>query len=512
MAIPTCPYRHLAAALLSILLPAAVAVDAAAQTASDRLLPAGRDAQNEYWLDPDSLQRDGSTVRFRLSGTGVYRHGDTYDAQVMVDCAQHTRREMGSVIHNQYVGEKHNRPDTQMRDVLAGTRQESELRLVCRLAGVPVATVAEAAPAPAPTPVPSPAPAPAPATTPAAALAPGGETPFAVAPPPLQMFPVRPAAAQPPRPAVAVAPEPASTSQQPWTIATEADIVPVGADAGQHYDILVDSVRRNGNFAGYDVQAVPDGAVSATRRHYVVDCAHLLRAFQPEGSPQGVKLTATHPRAGSREARELATACAMPEGPRTRWFAGFVVTADGVVVAPHARTTGCAVISTGIGPKRRALQFIGHEDDVTLLRLPGSGPWPVMPSYAQSPALGRLPVTLLGVSGTEPRVSAAFAEDAGANERDPGWPQVRTLGSRTLPEGIVWNASGSAIGFALALQRPSFGRGQSFVRMLPASEVRLRLERHGLAWRATNRQDVDPESAMRLALSATVPLICTRAE
>ena len=81
-----------------------------------------------------------------------------------------------------------------------------------------------------------------------------------------------------------------------------------------------------------------------------------------------------------------------------------------------------------------------------------------------------------------------------------------------LPEGIVWNASGSAIGFALSLQRPSFGRGQAFVRMLPASEVRVRLERHGLAWRATNRQDVDPESAMRLALSATIPLICTRAE
>jgi hypothetical protein len=331
------------------------------------------------------------------------------------------------------------------------------------------------------------------------------------------MYPVLPAPTRTttplaPRPAVATAAPTESRSQLPWTIATEPDIVAVGDDAGQHYDILVDSVRRNGNFAGYDVQAVSGAAVSATRRHYVVDCGHQLRAFQPEDSPQGAKLTATHPRAGSREARELATACAMPEGPRTRWFAGFVVTADGVVVVPHARTTGCAVISAGTGPKRRTLQFIGHEDDVTLLRLPGSGPWPVMPSYAQSPALGRLPVTLLGVSGTEPRVSAAFAEDAGANEQDPGWPQVRTLGSRTLPEGIVWNASGSAIGFALSLQRPSFGKGQAFVRMLPASEVRVRLERHGLAWRATNRQDVDPESAMRLALSATIPLICTRAE
>ena len=66
------------------------------------------------------------------------------------------------------------------------------------------------------------------------------------------------------------------------------DVVDVGRDGGEAIAILVDSVRRNGNFVGYDVQgrAGRGRGGSATRRHYVVDCARLLRAFEPEDLPR----------------------------------------------------------------------------------------------------------------------------------------------------------------------------------------------------------------------------------
>ena len=508
MAIPTCLPRRLAAVLVAVLLPAFGVLDASAQANGEHMLPAGRDTQNDYTVDADSIQRDGSTVRFRLAGVSVYPGAtDTYAAQVLVDCARHARREMGSEIrHATFV--HRNGPDSQMRDVFAGTRQDSEMRLVCRLAGVPVPRVAEASPPP-PAPEPAPAveaPAPAPA-----ALAQGPRAPFAT-PLPDPIVWTHPPATPFPGAAVERTAEPARPAGRPHAIAPDADVVAAGSGDRMTYAILVDSVRRRGNITSYDVQALPHGAASASWQHYVAECSRRLRAFQPEDTPNGTRLTATPVTAGSREGRELATACALPEGPRQRWFAGFVVTPDGVVVAPHERTAGCISYATGWGARRRTLELIGHEDDVTLLRIADGGPWPVMPAFGLAPALAGMPVTMLGVFGTTPRVSAAVAEGAGSNADDPGWPQVATLRNVAMREGIVWNSSGSAIGLALAQRTPDARATKAFTRMLPASEIRKRLERHGVAWRTAEPGAIDAEAAMRLALSATIALTCERSQ
>ena len=495
MATSTRMPRRPAAALAAILLTT-LAVRAPAQADADRLLPAGRDSQYDYTVDPDSIQRDGSTVRFRLGGNSIYRGpDDNYAAQVLVDCASRQRREMGSVIHNQWVHEKRNGADSQMRDIFPGTRQESELRLVCRLAGVPVGAATTAA---APTPSPPPAPAP------AAAPAQGASTDFAPLPP-LQTYATSRAAAPQ---AVARTAEPPRPQGKPFAVAPSADLVAAGGDAQADYAIFVDSVRRRAAIASYVVQARPKGSPWATHEQYVVDCSRRLRAFRPEDSPPGVRLTATPVRADSREGRELATACALPEGPRRRWFAGVVVTSDGVVVAPHDRTFGCGTIVALLGNQRRRLELLAQEADVSVLKLSGGGPWPVMPSRGGSPQLDHLPVTMLGVSGTTPRVSAAFAEDAGSNEDDPGWPQVATLPDAALTEGIVWDGSGSAIGLALAMHSPARRGTRAYVRMLPAAMIRQRLKEHGINWNAISGRALDAEAAMRLAVSATVALAC----
>ncbi len=505
-----CQLRRRAAALVALLVSLLAVVDTAAQSSADHMLPAGRDSGHDYTVDPGSIQHDGSVVRFHLSGKGYHGYADTFEAQVMVDCARHTRRELGSEIRNQWVGVKHNGPDAQMREIFPGTRQDAELRLVCRLAGVAVPeapVVAETtAPAPAATTTLAAATAPAPvlASTPNLAL---GTLP------PLQTYPLP--AGRPLAPHVAeVSPPTATPTAVPEGRASltvpDADAVQVGREAGMNLAILVDSVHRKGSYTTYEEQSAAPGATSATRRHYVVDCVRQLRAFQPEATLGNAKLWATKVRAGSLESRELTTACTMPEGPRRRWFAGFVVSPDGVVVAPHARTVGCDTIVMGFGASARTLRLIAHEDDVSLLKIPGGGTWQTMPALLDAPAPGHMPVTLMGLYGTAPRVSAAFVEKAGANDSDPGWPQVRTLKDRTLTEGIVWDASGLAIGLALALGPPRTREPTPWVRMLPANDVRQRLRRHGLTWLTASPGAADAETAMRLALSATVPLICNR--
>ena len=48
------------------------------------------------------------------------------------------------------------------------------------------------------------------------------------------------------------------------------------------------------------------------------------------------------------------------------------------------------------------------------------------------------------------------------------------------------------------------------VRMLPANQVRLVLQRHQVDWRLSQGRGLDDEGAMRLAIAATLPLVCTR--
>lgn len=302
----------------------------------------------------------------------------------------------------------------------------------------------------------------------------------------------------------------ASPSSSTYRILTGDDVIDDGSEGTTEYAILTDSVQRRGDALAFDVQSTTPGATWAGRQRVLADCSRKLRGPQPADAASGARAPVTRPRAGTREARELALACTLPEGPRARWFAGVVVTADGVVVAPHARTQGCREISTGIGPARRQLDVLANEDDITLLRIHGPGTWPVMPAARVPLSGGRHPVTLLGLNGTEPRASAAMAVDAGSNGDDPGWPQVLTLSHRALTEGVVWDDTGTVVGLALAIGVSADRHGQSFVRMLPASEVRQRLVRHQVDWPTSPGRDVDAEGAMRRALSATLPLICTR--
>lgn len=300
-------------------------------------------------------------------------------------------------------------------------------------------------------------------------------------------------------------------AEPPHLAAAASELADADNDATGAHAIFIATVRRRDATVDYMLQTIARGQANATRQHIVGDCARKLRGVvEDDTSPAGTSVPARRVAAGSREERELATACALPEGPPSRWFAGVVVTADGMVVAPHARTQGCNEVSTGVGPARRKLDVVASEDDITLLRIRGGGPWPVMPASGEATSSQRQPVTLLGLHGLEPRASAAFAEQAGTNDADPGWPQVRMLTQRALTEGVVWNADGVAIGIALALGKPVDRHGQSFVRMLPASQVRLRLQRHQADWRVAQGNGLDGETAMRLAISATLPLICTR--
>jgi hypothetical protein len=411
------------------------------------MLNAGVQAENDFRVEEVSLARRGDVVRFHL--TAVARYATTrYDARIEVDCVQRTRRTLSSVSDDGN-GKLQDYPEeTNSHGVLPGTRADTELRLVCNH----------------------------PAN---AAAAWNADT----------WKPV------------------AGGSTRPYRVASADDVVGAGSEHGTEYAILADTVHHVGNVTGFYVQSVTPDATWAGRQHVVVDCQRKLRAIQPDDAGSG-SLTGRHVVANSREARELSLACGLPDGPRKSWFAGVVVSSDGVVVAPHSRTQGCTSISTGTGAQLRTLALIGNEQDIALLRIQGGGPWPVMPASNRSPALGGLPVTLLGVAGVEPRVSAALAELTGANEDDAGWPQVRTLSARSQQEGIVWDGSGSAIGLALSIGVPRDRQGQAFVRMLPASEVRLRLERHQLAWKASSGTGVDAESAMREAIAATIPLHC----
>ena len=184
------------------------------------------------------------------------------------------------------------------------------------------------------------------------------------------------------------------------------------------------------------------------------------------------------------------------------------MTTDGVVAAPHVRTYGCASYSTGVGVHRRTLQFIADEEDVTLLKLPPGLAWAVMPAIEATDLRAPLPVTMMGVSGMAPRVSAAWALKAGANRQDSGWPQVYTRSDLAMPEGLVWNTAGAAIGLAIAPQGHDANR--AYVRMLPTSAIRARLARHGWTWPGADGHPRDAEVAMRLALAATVPIVCER--
>jgi hypothetical protein len=289
--------------------------------------------------------------------------------------------------------------------------------------------------------------------------------------------------------------------------AAATGLADAGSDAGGTHAIFVDSVLRHGALADYMLQTIAPGQASAIRRHVLVDCDRKLRAIEPEGTPPGTKVAARPVRADSREGRELAAACAM-DGPAERWFAGVVVTADGVVVAPRARTTGCSAIVARVGAQRRHVVLVAQEPGMSVLRVDGGGKWAFMPPAGLPSALDHVPVTMLGMRGTTPRVSAAFVENTGRDRDDSGWRAVSTLPTAALSEGLVWNARGAAVGVALAERPPERNGARAYVRMATVGEIRRRLHDHGIDWIASDDGGLDAEAAMRRAVSATLALTC----
>lgn len=296
----------------------------------------------------------------------------------------------------------------------------------------------------------------------------------------------------------------------PHLAARASDLVDAGSDAAGAHGIFITSLQRRGAMVDYMLQTVAPGqAVNATRQRFLVDCERRLRGEQDIYAAAGSRVQIRRVVAGSREDREVTAACAM-DGPANRWFAGFVVTADGVIVAPRERTMGCAAIVARIGTERRPVALVAQEPGMSVLRLDGGGRWPFMPAVGAATRLDHVPVTMLGMSGTAPRVSAAFVEAAGASRDDSGWPQVATLPGAALSEGVVWDGSGAAVGLALALNPPDRRGTRSLVRMLPVDEIRSRLLAHGIHWDASGGGALGAEDAMRRALSATLPLTCER--
>lgn len=301
-------------------------------------------------------------------------------------------------------------------------------------------------------------------------------------------------------------------AEAPRRAAAASDTVDAGTDAAGAHAIFDHSLRGDHPVIDYMLQTIAPGQAFATRQHVLVDCDRKLRTvLQDDASAADPRAPARRVASASREARELAIACALPEGPRSRWFAGVVVTPDGVVLAPRARVAPCDAVVTGYGPARRSLERIATEGDLALLRIRGGGPWQVMPATGKPVAREPEAITVMGLSGVQPRVSAAFAEPTGAEERGRIWPQVRTLEGHALPEGLVWNAAGTAVGVALAFDGSVVRVEQTTVRLLPAEEIRRGLARNRLTWQTAGAAAaLDPEQAMRLALASTLPLTCGR--
>ena len=285
--------------------------------------------------------------------------------------------------------------------------------------------------------------------------------------------------------------------------------VGVGYDGLVSYAITVDSVRHQGDVTGYDLTSFDRvKASSGQTRRVVVDCKRQLRAVAPAPEPgrsAPASLQASRVRAGSREAGELATACGLPGGPRSRLFAGFVVAADGTVIAPHRRMPDCKNPVAYVDGRRQTATLVALADDLVILRIDG-GPYPTLAPSAR-PVTDRQPVTMLGVDGVQPRVSAAVLRPARANPDDEGWPQVETLSNLVVGEGPVWDAEGGVVGFGV--YKSADDRHRAMVRLLPAKVVSDSLAVHGIRWsESADARALDPEAAMRLAVGATLALAC----
>jgi len=184
---------------------------------------------------------------------------------------------------------------------------------------------------------------------------------------------------------------------------------------------------------------------------------------------------------------------------------GFVVSADGVVVAPHLLVSNCRRIEAVLPQGRTEARPVAADGDVVILRI-GGGPYVPLPP---SPLASRQsqPVTMLGSNPARWRVAAGDLLPPGSNRDDAGWPQVRTLPQVGVASGPVWAQDGGIVGIAIAGAGVSVDRG--LLRLIPAGTLQQMLASHGIGWNLPlNAPRLDTDAAMRRALGATVRLAC----
>ena len=186
---------------------------------------------------------------------------------------------------------------------------------------------------------------------------------------------------------------------------------------------------------------------------------------------------------------------------------GFIVSTDGVVLAPHLLISRCSRIEAELPQGRAAAGVVATEGDVVILRI-GGGPYVPLPP---SPLASRQsqPVTMLGSNPARWRVAAGDLLPPGSNRDDAGWPQVRTLPQVGVASGPVWAQDGGIVGIAIAIAGAGVSVDRGLLRLIPAGTLQQMLASHGIGWNLPlNAPRLDTDAAMRRALGATVRLAC----
>jgi hypothetical protein len=287
--------------------------------------------------------------------------------------------------------------------------------------------------------------------------------------------------------------------------------LPAGRDAQGPWRIDVDTVRRIDDSIWYSVVHRDAAAREDVMDAIGGDCRKRFRAVFPRNAPPGARVPAPVPERGSREWGELAAACALPDGPRTRWFTGVVVSRGGALVASRLRTSACTDgLRAWVGGRLQPAHVVTELETLglSLVRLDVTMATGVPMSLRAIPLIaGDAPVTALGVLGVSPRIAAGVVPLA-THPDDAGWPQAVMLDAAAVSDGLVWDRDGAMVG---VLTAPS-GRqqGLSSSRLIPADQLATQLKLHDIALPTVSIANFGAEAALLQALRATLPLECAR--
>jgi len=191
--------------------------------------------------------------------------------------------------------------------------------------------------------------------------------------------------------------------------------------------------------------------------------------------------------------------------PRGAGAVGFLVSSDGILLAPHLLVSGCRAVDAVVRGSHQRADVVVTDGDVAILRVVG-GPFTALPPSPRASRASQ-PVTLLGADAARWRVAAGDLLPAGANRDDAGWPQMRFAPGLVVASGPVWAADGGVVGIGIAgAAGPAYG---GLLRVIPAGTLQRMLQGHGIAWNPPLGQPpLDADAAMRRALAAAVPLSC----